>query len=203
VRCSLQFLGRCGLGLARAHAHAAPHGVSTGQKRFPEHNGLPRRGLLCSLLNQRLGTTHGGAGEARRAGGWVPDPPGQAGAPFHSTTKEQGAAAHLLVRRHFENKNNTAPQGHNLESDLGSSQSDQCRRQRGLRPGCLYVASAGLARRPCSRCNRCRRCAPVLALCSLAHLIPLVISCLSPDAAPPLARGRSQGGVRAPAPFGR
>ena len=33
-------------------------------------------GLLCSLLNQRLGTTHGGAGEARGAGGWVPDPPG-------------------------------------------------------------------------------------------------------------------------------
>jgi hypothetical protein len=24
---------------------------------------------------------------------------------------------HLLVRRHFENKNSTAPQGHNLESD--------------------------------------------------------------------------------------
>jgi hypothetical protein len=24
---------------------------------------------------------------------------------------------YLLVRRHFENKNNTAPQGHNLESD--------------------------------------------------------------------------------------
>jgi hypothetical protein len=29
-----------------------------------------------SLLNQRLGTTHGGTGEARGAGGWVPDPPG-------------------------------------------------------------------------------------------------------------------------------
>ena len=31
-----------------------------------------------SLLNQRLGTIHGGAGEARGAGGWVPDPPGHA-----------------------------------------------------------------------------------------------------------------------------
>jgi hypothetical protein len=31
-----------------------------------------------SLLNQRLGTTHGGTGEARGAGGWVPDPPGHA-----------------------------------------------------------------------------------------------------------------------------
>jgi hypothetical protein len=31
--------------------------------------------------------------------------------------KEQVAAVHLLVSRHFENKNDTAPQGHNLESD--------------------------------------------------------------------------------------
>jgi hypothetical protein len=31
-----------------------------------------------SLLNQRLGITHGGTGEARGAGGWVPDPPGHA-----------------------------------------------------------------------------------------------------------------------------
>jgi hypothetical protein len=31
-----------------------------------------------SLLNQRLGTTHGGTGEARGADGWVPDPPGHA-----------------------------------------------------------------------------------------------------------------------------
>jgi hypothetical protein len=31
-----------------------------------------------SLLNQRLGTIHGGAGEARGAGGWVTDPPGHA-----------------------------------------------------------------------------------------------------------------------------
>jgi hypothetical protein len=31
-----------------------------------------------SLLNQRLGAIHGGAGEARGAGGWVPDPPGHA-----------------------------------------------------------------------------------------------------------------------------
>jgi hypothetical protein len=31
-----------------------------------------------SLLNQRLGTTHGGTGEAWGAGGWVPDPPGHA-----------------------------------------------------------------------------------------------------------------------------
>jgi hypothetical protein len=31
-----------------------------------------------SLLNQRLGATHGGTGEARGADGWVPDPPGHA-----------------------------------------------------------------------------------------------------------------------------
>ena len=31
---------------------------------------------------------------------------------------------HLLVRRHFENKNNTAPQGHNLELDQANRTDD-------------------------------------------------------------------------------
>jgi hypothetical protein len=50
------------LGPAERGAPRAPpqHDVSTGQKRFPEHNNAMRsyevrRGLLCSLLNQRLG----------------------------------------------------------------------------------------------------------------------------------------------------
>ena len=52
------------------------HDVSTGQSRFPEHNGewAPTKGP--PRLNQRLGTIHGGAGEVRGADGWVPDPPG-------------------------------------------------------------------------------------------------------------------------------
>jgi hypothetical protein len=55
------------------------HDVSTGQNRFPEHNAQrapTKKGP--SGLNQRQGTIHGGAGEVRGAGGWVPDPPCQA-----------------------------------------------------------------------------------------------------------------------------
>jgi hypothetical protein len=51
----------------------AGHDVSTGQNRFPEHNGFPTNGP--SRRNQRLGTIHGGDGEVRGAEGWVPDHP--------------------------------------------------------------------------------------------------------------------------------
>jgi hypothetical protein len=35
-------------------------------------------GAFSGGLKHRLGTIHGGAGEARGAGGWLPDPPGHA-----------------------------------------------------------------------------------------------------------------------------
>jgi hypothetical protein len=60
-----------------------PHDVSTGQNRFPEHNGLPRRGLLGGTSG-RGPPRDGGAGEWGDQGGrwrwfglgsWVTDSP--------------------------------------------------------------------------------------------------------------------------------
>jgi hypothetical protein len=51
---------------------------STGQSRFPEHNGLPRRGLLGGTSGR--GPPMGGLVRSgvRGGGGWVTDPPGHA-----------------------------------------------------------------------------------------------------------------------------
>jgi hypothetical protein len=92
-RCVMRHAGSCAMAMASclclclppvsvAAAPAWAHDVSTGQKRFPEHNGLPRsshearRGLPGLTSGWRPAT--GGLGGARGAGGWGPDPPGYA-----------------------------------------------------------------------------------------------------------------------------